>query len=79
MFRLLELKRELVGTTATCESVMKKTRQNADKHRGASDDLLFDRDAHLASTANTAERLSEGDEYFDLQQFVQDARQGYGT
>jgi hypothetical protein len=59
--------------------MMKKTRQGTDKHRGASDDLLFDRDAQPASTVETAERLSEADEYFDLQQFVQDARQGYGT
>jgi hypothetical protein len=40
---------------------------------------LFDRDAQRASTVETGERLSGGDEYFDLQQFVQDARQGYGT
>jgi len=58
---------------------MKKTRQSVNKRRDASDDLLFDRDAQLASTVETAERLSEGDEYFDLQQFVQAARQGYGT
>ena len=56
---------------------MKKTLRNAHELRSASDDFLFDRDAQQASTVETAERLSEGDEYFDLQQFVQDVRQDY--
>jgi len=58
---------------------MKKTQQIADELRATSDDLLFDRDAQQASKVGTTECLSEGDEYFDMQQFVQDVRHDYGT
>jgi len=51
---------------------MKKTERIANELRSANEDLLFDKGAKQVTTMVTAERLSEGDVYFDLEQFVQD-------
>ena len=69
---LLSLIFELVRATATWKLIMKKTERIANELRSANEDLLFDKGAKQVTTMETAERLSEGDEYFDLEQFVQD-------
>jgi hypothetical protein len=58
---------------------MKKTQRIADELQNGRGDFLFDKDALELSTMERAERLSDGDEYFDLEKYAHGVCGDYGT
>jgi hypothetical protein len=58
---------------------MKKTQRHAREMRDGNMKLQSDEEVERESTAETAERLSEGDEYLDLEQLVQGALRTLGS